>query len=149
MSNAEEIRQSVAKVRDLMSAILDSDHAEMDRAVAAITGVETARVMKLSSHLYWAYEELQSALQNAQDDEEPGRADLRRMEMDVRLDRMSELEATAETVIRPQYLDGQLVSIQINSAGHTFDPLEASVIQLRISGLLAGGILRARGEGDD
>ena len=149
MSNSEAIRQSVAKVRDVMNAILASDHADMDRAVTAITGAEANHVMNLSSTLYWAYEELQGAMHNAQDDEEPGRAELRRMEMDARLDRMPELEAIAEAAVRPQYLDGHLVSIEINSAGHTFDLLEANMIQIRISGLLADGMLRARGEGDD
>lgn len=149
MSDSAKILQSVTKVRDLLGAILASDHAEMDRAVAAITGAEVKRMMPLSSHIYWATEELQSALQMAQDEEQPGRAGLRRMEMDARLDRMPQIEATAEAVVKPRYIDGQLTSIEINSAGHTFDLLEAQVIQIRISGLLADGILRARGEGDD
>lgn len=149
MSDSAKILQSVTKVRDLLSAILASDHAGMDRAAAAITGVEVERMMPLSSHLYWATEELQSALQMAQDEEQPGRADLRRIEMDARLDRMPQLEATAEAVVKPRYIDGQLASIEINAAGRAFDLLEANVIQIRIGGLMADGILRARGEGDD
>lgn len=149
MSNSDAIMESVTKVRDLMEAILASDHAAMDRAVAAITGVEAKRAMPLSSHIYWATEELQNAVSLAQDDEQPGRAEHRQVEREVRLDRMSQLEAIAEAAVQPRYLDGQLVAIEINSAGHTFDLLEANMIQIRIGGLLADGMLRARGEGDD
>lgn len=149
MSNSEAIRDSVTKVRDVMDAILASDHAEMDQAVAAITAVPANRVMNLSGALYWAYEELQGAMHAAQDDEKPGRAELRRMEQLATLDRMPELEAVAEAVVQPQYSDGHLVSIQINSAGHTFDLLEAKMIESRITFLLIDGKLRGQGEGDD
>lgn len=149
MSGSKGVRESIVKVHDVLSAILASDHAEMDRAVAAVAGVEVKRVTPLSSHIYWATEELQSALQMAQDEEQPGRARLRRMEMNARLDRLPQLEATAEAVVKPRYIDGQLTSIEIDSARQTFDLLEANVIRIRIGGLLAEGALRAQGEGDD
>ena len=71
------------------------------------------------------------------------------MEQLARIDRMPELEKIAEAVVKPRYRDGHLVSIEINSAGHPFDLLEAKAIGSRISFLLIDGMLRGQGEGDE